>query len=80
MVMVRKKNVKWWICTDFIDLNKCCPKNDFPLTRIDKIIDSTTGCEMMALLDCFSSYHQIWFGREDKLHHPFWNILLPPDG
>jgi hypothetical protein len=78
--MVRKKNAKWWICTDFIDLNKCCPKNDFPLTRIDKIIDSTTGCEMMVLLDCFSSYHQIWFGREDKLHHPFWNILFPPDG
>jgi hypothetical protein len=66
VVMVRKKNGKWWMCMNFIDLNKCCPKDDFPLTRIDKIIDSTAGCEMMALLDCFSRYHQIWLCKEDE--------------
>jgi hypothetical protein len=52
--------------TYFTDLNKCCPKDDFPLTRIDKIIDSVAGCEIMALLDCFSSYHQIWLHKEDE--------------
>jgi hypothetical protein len=41
------------MCTDFMDLNKCCPKDDFPLARIDKIVDSAAGCEMMALLDYF---------------------------
>jgi hypothetical protein len=30
VVMVRKKNGKWWMCTDFTDLNKCCPEDDFP--------------------------------------------------
>jgi hypothetical protein len=59
VVMVRKKNGKWQMCTDFTDLNKCCPKDDFPFARIDKIVDSTTGCEMMTLLDCFFDYHQI---------------------
>jgi hypothetical protein len=54
------------MCTDFTDLNKCCPKDDFPLTRIDKIVDSTVGCEMMVLLDCFSGYHQIWLRKEDE--------------
>jgi hypothetical protein len=49
-----------------IDLNKCCPKDDFPLTRIDKIIDFAAGCEMMVLLDCFSGYHQIWLHKEDE--------------
>jgi hypothetical protein len=29
-VMVRKETRKWWMCTDFIDLNKCCPKDDSP--------------------------------------------------
>jgi hypothetical protein len=53
VVMVQKKNGKWWMCTDFTDLNKCCSKDDFLLTRIDKIVDSATRCEMMALLDCF---------------------------
>jgi hypothetical protein len=54
------------MCTDFMDLNKCCSKDDFPLARIDKIIDSTVGCEMMALLDCFLGYHQIWLRNEDE--------------
>jgi hypothetical protein len=54
------------MCTDFIDLNKCCPKDDFPLMGIDKIVDFATSCEMMALLDCFSRYHQIWLRKEDE--------------
>jgi hypothetical protein len=54
------------MCTDFTDLNKCCPKDDFPLTRIDKIIDFVTGYGMMALLDCFSDYHQILLRSEDE--------------
>jgi hypothetical protein len=54
------------MCTDFTDLNKCFPKDDFPLARINKIINSVIGCEMMALLDCFSEYHQIWLRREDE--------------
>jgi hypothetical protein len=57
--MVKKKNGKWWTCTDFIDLNKCCPKDDFPLARIYQIVDSAAASEMMALLDYFSGYHRI---------------------
>jgi hypothetical protein len=65
VVMVRKKNGKWRMCTDFTDLNRCCPKDNFPLTRIDNIINSAVGCEMMALLDYFSDYHQIWLRKKD---------------
>jgi hypothetical protein len=54
------------MCTDFIDLNKCSPKDDFALSRIDKVVHSAAGCEMMALLDCFSGYHQIWLCKEDE--------------
>jgi hypothetical protein len=48
------------------DLNKCCSKDVFPLARIDQIIDSIAVSEMMALLDCFSGYHQICLHIEDK--------------
>jgi hypothetical protein len=41
------------------------------LARIDKIVDSTPGCEMMASLDCFSCYHQIWLHREDNENTSF---------
>jgi hypothetical protein len=66
VVMVRKKNGKWWMCTNFTDLNKCCPKDNFPLARMDQIVDSAAASEMMALLDCFSGYHQIWLQPEDE--------------
>jgi hypothetical protein len=66
VVMVKKKNGKWRICTYFTDLNKCCLKDDFPLSRIDKVVDPAASCETMALLDYFSGYHQIWLYKEDE--------------
>jgi hypothetical protein len=59
VIMVKKKNGKWRMCTDFMDHNKCCLKDNFPLTRIDQIVDSAADSEMMALLDSFTGYHQI---------------------
>jgi hypothetical protein len=61
-----KKNRKWTMCIDFTALNKSCPKDDFSLSRIDKVVDSTTGSEIMALLDGFLGYHQIWRRRENE--------------
>jgi hypothetical protein len=54
------------MCADFTDLNKCCLKDDFPLPRIDKIVDYAIASEMVAPLDCFSGYHQIWLRVEDE--------------
>nr|AAT47106.1 putative polyprotein [Oryza sativa Japonica Group] len=58
-VLVRKSNGKWRMCVDFSDLNKAYPKDDFPLPRIDQLVDSTAGCELMSFLDAYSDYHQI---------------------
>jgi hypothetical protein len=71
VVMVQKKSDKWRMCIDFTSLNKAYPKDNFPLPRIDKVIDSAAGCEVMSLLDCFSGYHQIYMKEEDKASTSF---------
>ena len=65
-VPVKKKNGKWHMCIDFTDLNKACPKDDFPLPRIDRVVDDAANSQLMSLLDCFSGYHQIWMRKEDE--------------
>jgi hypothetical protein len=52
-VLVKKKNGKWRMCVDYTSLNKACPKVPFPLPRIDQIVDSTAGCELLCFLDAF---------------------------
>ena len=41
-------------CIDFMDLNKAYPKDPYPLPRIDQIVDSTAGCDLLFSLDAFS--------------------------
>ncbi|XP_019251204.1 PREDICTED: uncharacterized protein LOC109230132 [Nicotiana attenuata] len=53
MVMVKKKNRKWRMCIDFIDLDKACPKNSFPLPRIDELIEAMAGHELLSFLEAY---------------------------
>ena len=50
---------------DFTDLNDTCPKDYFPLPRIDSLIDVTTGHEMLSFMDGFSGYNQIKMHKND---------------
>ena len=43
----------------YTDLNDACPKDSFPLPRIDHIVDASAGHGMLSFLDAFSGYHQI---------------------
>ena len=52
-VVVKKKNGKWRVCVDFTDLNKACPKDLFPMPRIDQLVDATVGHPRMSFLDAF---------------------------
>jgi hypothetical protein len=66
-VLVRKKNTnEWRMCVDYTDLNKYYPKDPFGFLRIDQVIDSTAGCDLLCFLDCYSGYHQIAIKEEDQ--------------
>jgi len=64
-VLVKKKNGKWRICVDYTSLNKACPKDPFPLPRIDQVVNSTAGCKLLSFPDAYSGYHQIAIKEDD---------------
>ena len=57
VVVVPKKGNKWRICVDYMDLNDSCPKDSFPLPRIDQIVDASAMHDMLSFLDAFTGYH-----------------------
>src|SRR4051812_21578985 len=66
-VMVPKKDTDVLrMCIDLTDLNKLCPKDNFPLPCIDQIVDSTAGCNRLSFLDAYSGYNQIKLKVKDQ--------------
>jgi hypothetical protein len=47
------------MCVDFTDHNKECPKDSFPLPRIDLLVDSSVEQKLISFMDAFSGYNQI---------------------
>ncbi|KAK0585896.1 hypothetical protein LWI29_035946 [Acer saccharum] len=66
VVLVKKKNDQWRMCVDFTDLNKACPKDSFPLPRIDQLVDATAGHELLSSMDAYSGYNQIRMNKADE--------------
>jgi hypothetical protein len=65
-VSVNKKQGMIRVCTDFYDLNKACPKDNFSTPFIDQIIDECAGCEAFSFMDGFSGYNKIQIKHEDQ--------------
>ncbi|XP_056688741.1 uncharacterized protein [Spinacia oleracea] len=66
VVMVKKSSGSWRMCVDFTNLNRACPKDFYPLPRIDRLVDSTSGHAMLSFLDAFSGYHQVSLHKSDR--------------
>jgi hypothetical protein len=72
LVLVPKKNTNVrCMCVDYMGLNKACPKDRFPLPRIEQVIDSMAGSELLCFLDAYSGYHQIKMKESDQLATSF---------
>ena len=63
---VDKKQGEIRICTDFRDLNRAFPKDNFPTPFIDKILDECAGSEVFSFMDGFARYNQIQIKPEDQ--------------
>nr|XP_027102673.1 uncharacterized protein LOC113723912 [Coffea arabica] len=71
-VMVKKDPGAWRMCVDFTDLNKACPKDCYPLPKVDTLVDSAMGYEILCFLDAFKGYHQIGMSPEDQEKTAFY--------
>ena len=81
VVPVPKKDGKVWMYVDFRDLNKECPKDDFPFPHIDVLVDNIAGSALMSFMDGFSGYNQIKMAPEDMTKTTFtteWRMLRQP--
>ena len=65
VVMVKKANGKWKMCVDFTDLNKACPKDNYPLPWINILVDSIARHHLLSFMDTFSGYNQINLDEAD---------------
>ncbi|XP_065623457.1 uncharacterized protein LOC136064917 [Quercus suber] len=65
IVPVKKKNGQIRCCVDFRNLNKACPKDEFPLPNIDLLVDSAAGSSMFSFMDGYSGYNQIHMAAKD---------------
>jgi hypothetical protein len=65
-VLVNKKQSTIRVCTDFYDLNKACPKDNFPTPFINQIVDECASCEAFSFMDGFSGYNQIQIKPKDQ--------------
>jgi hypothetical protein len=54
------------MCIHYTDLNKHCPKDPFPLLRIEQVVDSMADIVLLCFLDCYSGYHQIALNPDDQ--------------
>ena len=66
VVLVKKENGKWRLCIDFTDFNRACPKDSFPLPRIDLIVDATADHELLTFMDSYSGYNHISMDPSDQ--------------
>jgi len=71
VVLVKKPNGKWRMCTNYTDLNKACPKDTYPFPNIDRLVDGASGQKMMSFLDAYSGYNQIQMYEPNIPKTPF---------
>jgi ribonuclease HI len=66
LVPVRKKNGEIRLCVDFRNLNRSSKKDNYPLPKMEHILQRVTGASRMSMIDGFSGYNQIFVLPEDR--------------
>lgn len=63
---VRKKTSEIRLCIDFRNLNKVSLKDNYPLPKMDHILQRVVGASRMPLLDVYFRYNQVSIHEDDQ--------------
>ena len=79
LVPTRKKTCEIRLCVDLRNLNKVSLKDNYPLPKMDHILQRVVGSTTISLLDGFSSYNQILVHPDDQANTAFttpWGTFM----
>jgi hypothetical protein len=65
IVPVQKKDGRWWVCMDFRDLNKATPKDEYPMSVTETLINAAVDNKILSFMDGNANYNQIFMALED---------------
>jgi hypothetical protein len=66
LVPVRKKNSEIKLCVDFRNLNRSSLKDDYPLPKMDHVLENVVEANIMSMINGFSGYNHIAIHEDDK--------------
>lgn len=75
----KKKNGEIRLCVDFRNLNKLSLKDNYPLPKMDQLLQRVIGYDMISMLNDFCGYNHILFSQEDREKKTFttpWGTFL----
>jgi len=63
--VVRKKSGEIRLCIGFSNLNKFSNKDNYPLPKMEHLLQKVSGAKVMSLLDVFSRYNEVVVHPDD---------------
>eukprot|EP00253_Pinus_taeda_P033072 PITA_33072 len=66
LVVVRKKSGEIRLYVDFHNLNKCSKKDNYPLLKMEHLLQKVSGAKVLSFLDGFSGFNQIAVHSNDQ--------------